>query len=102
MAGPLPALPRRYQRVEAFSADPARVARHALKVMLMFTLLERRQLALDTLPGYLDSIAVYREYNHAYFGLAPSALAEMLVGELERAGAVARTGEVLKPGVGYS
>jgi hypothetical protein len=75
--------------VEAFKDDSVRMAGHALKVMLMFTLLEGRQLSLSTLSGYLDSIPVSREYNQAYLGLAPSALAEMLVTELERAGAFA-------------
>ena len=95
------ALDRCYQRVEAFNADPARMVRHALKVMLMFTLLERRRLPLSALSGYLDRIPVYREYNRAYLGLAASALAEMLVSELERAGAVARRGTFLKPAVSY-
>jgi len=94
------ALDRCYQRVEAFKADSARMARHALKVMLMFTLLERRRLPLSTLSGYLDSVPVYREYNRAYLGLAPGALAEMLVNELQRAGAVARNAEFLMPVVG--
>jgi len=49
------------------------MARHALKVILMFTLLERRQLLLSTLPEYLDNIPVYREYIRAYFRLAPPA-----------------------------
>jgi len=85
--------------VEAFHAEPIRMARHALKVMLMFTLLGRRQLPLTTLPEYLDSVAVYREYNRSYFGLALLALAEMLVSELERAGAVRRNGGFLEPAV---
>ena len=83
--------------MEAFEADSVRMARHALKVMLMFTVLERRQLPPSTLSGYLDSVPVYREYNRAYLGLAPTALAEMLVSELQRAGAVARNGEFLMP-----
>jgi glyoxylase-like metal-dependent hydrolase (beta-lactamase superfamily II) len=91
------ALDRCYQRVEAFQADPVRMARHALKVMLMFTLLERERLPLSTLPGYIDGIPAYREYNRAYFGLAPSALAEVLVNELERAQAVKRSGGFLIP-----
>ena len=91
------ALDRSYRRIEAFEADPVRMARHALKVMLMFTLLERSRLPLSKLPVYMDSVAVYRECNRAYFGLAPSALAELLVGELERAGAVARGGGFLIP-----
>jgi hypothetical protein len=78
------------------------MARHALKVTLMFTLLERRQLPLDGLSGYLDSTSVYREYNRIYIGLAPSAMAEMLVSELEHARAITRDGELLKPAVGYS
>ena len=91
------ALERGYQRVDAFQADPSRMARHALKVMLMFTLLERQRLPLSTLPVYVDGIQVYREYNRAYLGLAPSALAEVLVIELERAGAAKRSGGFLIP-----
>jgi glyoxylase-like metal-dependent hydrolase (beta-lactamase superfamily II) len=88
-----------YERLEAFNADPIHMARHALKVMLMFTLLGRRQLPLATLTEYLDSIAVYREYNRTYLGLAPLALAEKLASELERAGAVRRNGGFLEPAV---
>jgi len=43
------------------------MARHALKVVLMFTLLERQRLALNTLPGYIGGIPVFREYNRVYF-----------------------------------
>ena len=93
------ALDRCYERLEAFTADPMRMARHALKVILMFTLLERRQRFLSTLPEYLDNIPVYREYNRSYLGLALLALAEMLVRELERAGAVRRNGGFLEPAV---
>ena len=96
------ALDRCYQRVEAFSADSTRMAGHALKVMLMFTLLERRKLPLDTLSEYLDGVTVYREYNRAYLRFTPSALAEMLVSELERGGAVRRNGEFLEPALRYS
>ena len=72
---------------------------HVLKAMLMFTLLGRRQLPLTTLPEYLDKILVYREYNRTYLGLAPLALAEMLVSEPERAGAVRCNGGFLEPAV---
>jgi hypothetical protein len=46
--------------------------------------------------------SLYREYNRSYLGLAPSALAEMLVSELERVGAITRDEELLKPAAGYS
>jgi len=91
------ALDRCYQRVDAFQADPARMARHALKVMLMFTLLERQRLPLSTLSAYMDGVAVYRDYNRTYLGLTPTALAQVLVSELERAGAVERSGGFLRP-----
>jgi hypothetical protein len=63
----------------------------------MFTLLKRQRLPLSSLPGYIGGIPVYREYSRVYFGLAPSALAEVLVGELERAQAVKRSGGFLIP-----
>jgi hypothetical protein len=83
--------------VEAFEADPVRMARHVLKVMLVFTLLERQRLPLSKLPAMLESVPVYREYNQAYFNMTPATLAEMLVGELERAKVVARSGAFLVP-----
>ena len=43
------------------------MARHALKVILMSTLLERRQPPLNTLPEYLDNIPVYREIQPSLF-----------------------------------
>jgi glyoxylase-like metal-dependent hydrolase (beta-lactamase superfamily II) len=96
-SGVAEALERSYRRVEAFEADPIRMARHVLKVMLVFTLLERNRLPLSKLPALLDDVPVYREYNANYFKLEPKALAELLVGELERAGAVARSAAFLIP-----
>lgn len=94
------ALERSLKRVEAFEADPVRMARHVLKVMLVFTLLERARMPLSKLPALLDGVPIFREYNEAYFRLTPAALAELLVGELERAGAVARSGAFLVPARG--
>ncbi len=93
------ALDRCYRRVQTFAADPIRMARHALKVMLMFTLLERRRLPLSKLSAYIDGVPVYRKYNRMYFRLAPSALSDLLVSELERAGVVTRSGGFLIPAI---
>jgi len=98
--GAAAAIERSLQRVAAFEGNPPRLARHALKVMLVFTLLERGRLPLSTLPAYLHSVPVYREYNDAYLMLEPRALAELLVGELERAGVVRRSGRFLTPAAG--
>jgi len=91
------ALDRARQRIAAFEADRLRVARHVLKVMLVFTLLDRRRLALAELPMYVDRIALYRDFNRQYFRLPPSELAAMLVAALEKARAVKREDGWLVP-----
>jgi glyoxylase-like metal-dependent hydrolase (beta-lactamase superfamily II) len=91
------ALGRALARVEAFEADPMRLARHALKVILTFTLLDRRSLPLAEMPAYVERVGIYREFNARFFRLPPAELAEFLVVELERAGAVRREGGTLLP-----
>jgi len=89
-ADPRAALERAFRRLEAFEADPQRLARHALRVMLTFALLDKRGMAEDAVPAYLARVGLYRDFNAAFFRLPPAELAAWLVGELERAGAVAR------------
>jgi glyoxylase-like metal-dependent hydrolase (beta-lactamase superfamily II) len=91
------ALERAYSRVGAFEADSVRMARHLLKVMLTFSLLAQRRIREADLPAYCESVPLYPDVNRRYLGLAPGALAQMLVGELERARAVRREGEWLVP-----
>jgi glyoxylase-like metal-dependent hydrolase (beta-lactamase superfamily II) len=85
------------QRVTAFEADSLRVARHALKVNLVFTLLDRQQLPLADMPSYLDRVGLYRDFNRQYFRMPPSELADLLIGELERSGVVRRQDGWLLP-----
>jgi glyoxylase-like metal-dependent hydrolase (beta-lactamase superfamily II) len=96
-AGVEAALERALRRVEAFEADPARIARHALKVILTFTLLDRRALPIADMPRYVERVGIYREFNARFFRLPPPDLAEFLMTELERAGAVRREGGLLLP-----
>jgi glyoxylase-like metal-dependent hydrolase (beta-lactamase superfamily II) len=91
------ALDRAYRRVEAFEADPMRLVRHALKVMLTFTLLDRRSLVLADLPGYVERVGMYREFNARYFRQTPAELAAFLVQELTRAGVVRIEGGRILP-----
>jgi len=84
------ALDRAFQRATAFEASSLRVARHALKVVLTFALLDQRRLSLAEMPAYVERVEIYRQFNQQFFRLAPRALAEMLIAELERAGAVRR------------
>ena len=69
----------------------------ALKVLLVFTLLDRERMPLASLPGHVERVDVFREFNALYFRLPPAALAEALVADLLRAGAVRRDGGYLMP-----
>lgn len=91
------ALERARKRLAAFEADSLRVARHALKVNLVFALLDRQRLALADLPRYLDAVGFYRDFNRQFFRLPPSEFAALLVGELGRSGAIRREDGWLVP-----
>ena len=91
----VPALERALNRTAAFEADPRRFARHVLKVLLTFALLERRRMLVADLPAYVDRVEVYREFNARFFRLSPADLAHMLLDSLEKAGAVKRDGEFI-------
>jgi glyoxylase-like metal-dependent hydrolase (beta-lactamase superfamily II) len=92
------ALERAFSRTAAFETDSVRVARHALKALLMFALLDKQRMRIADLPDYFARVGVYRDFNARYFRLSPSALAELLVGELERSRAAHREGGWLQPG----
>jgi glyoxylase-like metal-dependent hydrolase (beta-lactamase superfamily II) len=92
-----PAMDRAFKRLAAFEGDSLRMARHALKVLLSFALLDRREMRLADLPAYVDRVPIYRDFNARFFSLAPADLAATLVDGLERAGAVRRSGDFLTP-----
>jgi len=92
------ALADAYARLAAFEADDARTARHALKVVLAFHLLDCRRMALAALPAYVETVGIYRDVNAAVLKLSPSDLALMLVHDLTRVGAVRRDGEFIVAG----
>ena len=92
------ALERAFERTAAFEADSRRVARHMLKVLLVFALLDKQRMPIADLPAYLDTVGVYRDFNARFFGLSPADLAQLLIGELERSRAVRREGGWLRPG----
>lgn len=91
------ALERAFARTAAFEADTLRVARHALKVVLVFALLDKQRMRQDELPSYLERVGIYRDFNARFFRVPPAVLADRLVGELERAGAVKREDGWLLP-----
>ena len=82
------ALERAFRRTEAFEADPLRLARHALKVVLVFTLLDRERLPLAAMSDYVERTGIFREFNARFFKVPPATLAGQLTDELVRVGAV--------------
>jgi glyoxylase-like metal-dependent hydrolase (beta-lactamase superfamily II) len=92
------ALEQAFARLAAFEADGERLARHALKVVLSFALLEKRRMALGDLPAYLAGLSLYRDVNARYFRQSFDVIAGWLVRDLERAGAARREGDLLVAG----
>jgi glyoxylase-like metal-dependent hydrolase (beta-lactamase superfamily II) len=91
------ALERAFRRLEAFERDPTRHARHAAKVLIVFTLLEKQRMALGDLPRHVSTVGLLRELNERWFNMTPRVYADWLVTELERARAVERDGRDLVP-----
>jgi glyoxylase-like metal-dependent hydrolase (beta-lactamase superfamily II) len=91
------ALERAFARTVAFEADSLRAARHALRAILSFALLDQRRLSLAGMPAYVDRVGIYRDFNARFFRLAPADLAEWLITALERVRAARREGEWLLP-----
>ena len=54
----------------------------------MFSLLDRQRMSLAEMPAYVERVGIYRDFNAPFFRMPPAALAELLIGELEKAGAV--------------
>lgn len=80
------AFARAYQRLAAFEQSVERLARHALKVMLAFAMLERRQLLRSELPAFLASLSFCQSVNARYLNYDNEALAQWLATDLIRAG----------------
>jgi glyoxylase-like metal-dependent hydrolase (beta-lactamase superfamily II) len=84
------AVDRCLARIEAFEADESKLAWHVLKVMLSFALLDLGSLDEVSLPEYLASVPLYREYDRAWFRVGLERLARKLADDLARSGAVVR------------
>jgi glyoxylase-like metal-dependent hydrolase (beta-lactamase superfamily II) len=88
------ALEQAFSRLAWLRADPARNARNALKVLIVFKLLEVRTMTVATLEAMLDDAAAMRA---AASQLAPRSawrpLLGELIGELAKNGALVLDGE---------
>jgi glyoxylase-like metal-dependent hydrolase (beta-lactamase superfamily II) len=92
------ALERASARLAAFEAEPARLARHAARVMLAFNLLHRGRIVLAELPAYLARTPVFVDLAEHYLHMPPPELATWLADALCRAGAATvRDGALCAP-----
>jgi glyoxylase-like metal-dependent hydrolase (beta-lactamase superfamily II) len=82
------ALEAAFQRLDGYERDPAKHARHALKVMLSFSLMIERRLAHAALPQFLAARPIFGEVNRRFLNLPEAGLCEYLVRDLARAGAL--------------
>ncbi|WP_291993732.1 MBL fold metallo-hydrolase [Candidatus Accumulibacter sp. ACC003] len=80
------AFERAYRRLSAFEQDIELLARHALKVIVAFALLERRQLPRADLPDFLARLSFCQSVNARYLQLSNEVLAQQLARDLIRAG----------------
>ena len=77
-----------FQRLDAYERDPAKLARHALKVMLSFSLMIEGRLALAGLPQFLADRPIYGDVNRRFLDLPEAEMCAYLVRDLARAGAL--------------
>ena len=91
------ALARARARLAAFAGDPARTARHMMKVMFVFSLLHRRELPLAGVDAYVASVPCYRDLDGRFLGRGLAGLGTRLVEELAKAGAVSVEGGLVRP-----
>jgi glyoxylase-like metal-dependent hydrolase (beta-lactamase superfamily II) len=87
-------------KLDAFARDPAKNARHVIKVMFVFALLDRERMAVDEVAGYLARIPCYGPLAREFLGKPPESLAGWLVEDLARGGAIAiADGEIRPTGI---
>ena len=77
-----------FRRLEGYERDPRKLARHALKVMLSFSLMMEGKIAHSALPRFLAERPIYAEVNRRFLGWSESELLQFIVSDLERAGAL--------------
>lgn len=75
-------------KLDAFARNPAKNARHVLKVLFVFALLDRGAMPVAEVAAYVARVPCYREMSDRFLGMDAGALADFMLSDLERAGAV--------------
>jgi glyoxylase-like metal-dependent hydrolase (beta-lactamase superfamily II) len=85
------------EKLDAFGADPAKNARHAVKVLFVFALLDRGSMRVAEVEPYLARVACYRQLSERFLGLDAPALARWILADLERSGAIVIRDAIVRP-----
>ena len=75
-------------RLNVFADNPEKNARHVVKALLVFALLDKQFMRLSELPGYLAGVPILHELNAQFLHLTHDELATRVVNELTAAGAI--------------
>lgn len=91
------ALERALTRLEYYAGDIERLARHCMKALFTYALLDKRRMPIASIPEYLARVEVYVDLNERFVHQTPAALAHSMLADLERVGVVGREGGDLVP-----
>ena len=75
-------------RLAALAADPVKNARNVVKGLFVFALLDKGSMPVDELANYFAAVPVYREMSERFLHLGFEAMAESVLADLLKGGAV--------------
>jgi glyoxylase-like metal-dependent hydrolase (beta-lactamase superfamily II) len=84
-------------RLDAFARDPVKNARHVAKVMFVFALLDRGEMAVAEVPAYVARVPCYAQLSERFLGLDSTALAAWLLEDLRAGGSIRVDGGCVRP-----
>ena len=76
------AFERAFRRIDQFTANIQQLAWHAIKVIVSFAMLEKRQIARDEFPAFVLGLPFAVDVNTRFLSLASDALAARVEREL--------------------
>lgn len=75
-------------RLAAFADDPAKGARYAMKALFVFALLDKESMPVAQVADYLARVPSHRRLAERFLRREPRDLADWLLADLQRAGAI--------------
>jgi len=84
-------------RLAAFAADPAKNARHLMKVLFVFALLEREAMPVAQVASYISQVPCYRLLAEPFMGFDADESACWMLEDLQRGKAVKVLNGMVRP-----